>query len=222
MALLTALDDGSDGGETLRVRAPSFVIGRVEGDLVIPHDSGMSGRHAEISRRLEHGAYRWYLKDLQSTNGTFVRVTSVVLAHQQEFLAGSRRFRFQAPAPPADPGGPTSPGNATRKWQTLSPADLASALHPTLVEITAGAVERTFVLSQQEQWLGRDPTSCSIVTDDPMIDRKHVRIFRDGNNRWVAANAQTVNGLWARVHEIGLGTGALFQCGEQQFILKVL
>jgi pSer/pThr/pTyr-binding forkhead associated (FHA) protein len=224
MALLTVLDDGCDSGEMIRIRAGSFVIGRVEGDLVIAHDTGMSGRHAEICRRLENGTYRWYLKDLQSTNGTFVRATSVVLGHQQEFLVGSRRFRFHAPAPLADPGASTSaaPANATRKWQTLSAGDIASALNPTLVEVTPGAAERTFVLSQPEQWLGRDPAQCAIVSDDPMIDRKHAKIFRDGHNRWVAMNAQTVNGLWARIQEVALGHGAFFQCGEQQFVIKAL
>ena len=38
----------SRSGEMVRIRVPSFVIGRAEGNLVIPHDGGMSGRHAEI------------------------------------------------------------------------------------------------------------------------------------------------------------------------------
>src|SRR5437588_432041 len=36
MGLLCVLDDGDDTGEILRVRASSFVIGRVEGNLIIP------------------------------------------------------------------------------------------------------------------------------------------------------------------------------------------
>src|SRR5437016_2749438 len=54
MALLCVLDDGDDSGEMLRIRASSFVIGRVEGNLIIPHDSGISSRHAEISRQVEN------------------------------------------------------------------------------------------------------------------------------------------------------------------------
>src|SRR4051794_27294332 len=53
MALLNVLDDGCDTGEVLRIRTASFVIGRIEGDLIIPHDEGISGRHAEINRCLE-------------------------------------------------------------------------------------------------------------------------------------------------------------------------
>ena len=137
MALLYVLDDGDDAGEILRVRAHSFVIGRVEGELVIPHDSGISGRHAEISRRFENGAHYWYLKDLQSTNGTFVRAATITLSHDQEFLIGSRRLRFEAPVPPSSPAQPTgSESNATRKWEVIPGSQPVAALRSTLVDIS--------------------------------------------------------------------------------------
>ena len=120
MALLYVLDDGDDSGEIVRIRASSFVIGRVEGNLTIPHDGGISGRHAEISRRYENGEHCWYLKDLQSTNGTFVRASTVILSHEQEVLIGGGRFRFEVPdgrrtrRPVIE-----SAANATRKWESL-------------------------------------------------------------------------------------------------------
>jgi hypothetical protein len=46
--ILTICDDGSEDGELIRIRKDSFVIGRTEGDLLIPHDSQISGRHAEL------------------------------------------------------------------------------------------------------------------------------------------------------------------------------
>ena len=119
MAMLCVLDDGDDSGEIVRIRASSFVIGRAEGNLVIAHDGGISGRHAEISRRLENGEYVWSLKDLGSTNGTFVRVSTVILGRGQEVLIGSRLFRMEIPAPyadhaPATQGRRTRPGNG--RW----------------------------------------------------------------------------------------------------------
>ena len=49
--ILTVLDDGSiDGGEQIRIRKKSFVIGRSSGDLIIPIDATLPGRHAEIGR----------------------------------------------------------------------------------------------------------------------------------------------------------------------------
>ena len=98
MALLYVLDDGDDSGEIVRIRASAFVIGRVDGNITIPHDGGISGRHAEISRRHENGEHHWYLKDLQSTNGTFVRAATVILSQDQEVLIGGGRFRFEVPA----------------------------------------------------------------------------------------------------------------------------
>ena len=50
------------------------MIGRTEGDVLIPHDDMISGQHAELTRRQEPGRCRWHLADLNSRNGTYVRV----------------------------------------------------------------------------------------------------------------------------------------------------
>jgi len=207
----------------VRIRAGSFVIGRVEGDLVIPHDGGMSGRHAEITRRHEGGEYRWSLADLNSTNGTFVRAANVILGHEQELLIGSRRYRFELRqgARASDP--PPHAANATRKWQSLASASAdPGATDAALVEIQPGGEGRRFPLTGAEQWLGRDPRQSAIVIDDPMVDRRHARIYRDEKGRWILAGTRSVNGLWARVQEVALGRGGYFQAGEQRFLVKVL
>jgi pSer/pThr/pTyr-binding forkhead associated (FHA) protein len=222
MALLHVLDDGEDSGEILRIRPNSFVIGRVEGNLTVPHDGGISGRHAEISRRYENGEHCWYLKDLQSTNGTFVRASTVVLSHEQEFLLGSRRFRYEVPAVPEQAAAVEPAINATRKWESLAGSSAVSGLQPALVDVSPGRPGQRFPLREQEHWLGRDPTQCSIVVDDPMVNRRHARVYRDEKNRWIVANARSRNGLWARIQDVSLGRGAYFQCGEQRFFFKVL
>jgi pSer/pThr/pTyr-binding forkhead associated (FHA) protein len=223
MALLTVLDDGDDSGEVVRLRAPSFVIGRVDGDLVIPHDGGMSARHAEITRRREGGESRWILRDLQSTNGTFARASTVVLHHGQEVMIGRTRLRFESSTPP-DPA-PADPAevNATRKWQAI-PAPAAPAVpapRPTFVELTPQGEGRRFPLSEPETWIGRDP-SCRVNLSDPTVDARHARVARDAKGRWVLSNARSTNGVWARVDEIALDRGGQFQCGEQRFLFKVL
>lgn len=223
MALLCVLDDGEDTGEIVRIRADIFVIGRVEGNLVIPHDSGISGRHAEITRRFENGEHLWYMRDLQSTNGTFVRASTVILSHEQELLIGSRRFRFEAPAPTTVPAQAQGPDvNATRKWEAIPGPPAVVMGHPTLVDISPGRAGRRFTLTEREHWTGRDPGQCSIVIEDPAVDRRHARLYRDDKNRWVIANARSRNGLWARIEEVRLGRGGFFQCGEQRFFFKVI
>jgi hypothetical protein len=106
VALLTVLDDGKSDGEVLRLRTDRFVIGRAEGDFLIPHDSLISARHLEITRHRAGEQYRWVITDLQSTNGLFVRCSRIALADQVEFLVGKGRYRFEAPLTPTPlPGG---------------------------------------------------------------------------------------------------------------------
>ena len=224
MALLVVLDDGADGGETFRIRSDSFRIGRVEGDLLLPHDPGVSSRHAEVCRRLEAGQSRWYLADIQSTNGTFVRASNGLLRDRQEILLGSLRFRFEdAPAGQRTAAGPESGGHpqATQKWQSLTRETAARALDPSLVELTAEGEGRRYPLRQAEDWVGRDPSQCSIVLDDPMVSPRHARVFRDDRGRWHVQNLRSLNGLWMRITEVPIERGGQFQCGEQRFLIKI-
>jgi pSer/pThr/pTyr-binding forkhead associated (FHA) protein len=93
MALLRIVDDGSEDGELVRIRREQCVIGRSDGDVVIPHDISMSPRHAAIERLGEAG---WRLCDLASAGGTFVRVTTARLRDGAVLQVGRTRLRFQA------------------------------------------------------------------------------------------------------------------------------
>ena len=66
---------GPDAGKKETIAAPSFRIGRAGCDLVLS-DKKISAVHVEV--RLEDGGYR--LRDLGSTNGTFVWGMRVVEA----------------------------------------------------------------------------------------------------------------------------------------------
>src|SRR5579859_5369539 len=97
MAILTVFDDGKTDGEKIRLRDGRFVIGRTDGDLVIPHDVMISSRHLEITRQQVGGQIRWVITDLQSTNGLYVRVLRTALADRSEILVGKGRYQFSAP-----------------------------------------------------------------------------------------------------------------------------
>lgn len=221
MGVLGIFDDGEESQEKIRVRKSPFVIGRTEGDVVIPHDSQISGRHAEISRRVENQQFKWYLKDLGSTNGTYVRVASVILKHGQSLLLGSRRYRFDASQAAASTSSTTdTPEQGTRQWQQLSHEDLTQLL-PALVELTPEGDGRRITITANEHWVGSDSQRSSLVLEDSMVSPRHARIFRDTRDRWCIEHTESLNGLWAQIDEIPLGRGGQFQCGEQRFVFRV-
>jgi pSer/pThr/pTyr-binding forkhead associated (FHA) protein len=221
LALLCILDDGRDDGEWVRLRGDRVVIGRTEGDIRIPHDNMISSRHAELTRQSEGGRPRWYLTDLQSTNGTYVRAGSALLKHGQELLIGSRRYRFDTTPPggsqTADEGEEKPRGTAG--WESISTVDL----FPSLIELTAKGDGQRFLLDRADNWIGRDATKCGVViANDPLVSPQHCRIYRDPRSRWHVENAKSLNGIWLRMEHMALDAACQFQLGEQRFLLKVL
>jgi len=209
MALLTVLDDGDDRGEVVRVRDTPFVIGRAMGDLVIPHDDQISSRHLEITRQPGKGGWRWALNDLDSTNGTFVRVSNIALKPGQELLLAGRRYRFDLDA------GVAPVGDHTLPWQATV-ANFAASL----VEMLPEGDGQSYPLAPPEQTVGRDPARCAVAIDDPFLDPVHARFFRDGRGLWQLASSGSLNGCWMRVGRVTVGSACHFQLGEQRFMLK--
>lgn len=222
MALLCILDDGRDEGEWLRLRAERIVLGRTEGDVRIPHDDMMSGRHAELFRQISNERYRWYLHDLGSTNGSYVRINTTQLRNGQEFLIGTRRFRFssgmQAEANAAqEEAAETAKG--TRGWQSVSLTELL----PSLVELTPHGEGQRVYLNKPEHTIGREAGPCDILlSDDLMVSPRHARLYRDAKGRWLLENCAARNGVWLRIDKIAIDNSAHFQLGEQRFLIKVL
>jgi pSer/pThr/pTyr-binding forkhead associated (FHA) protein len=222
VALLTILDDYEDKeGEVRRIRGSSCVIGRREGDVIIPHDDAISGRHAELVRRGNDPFASWTLRDLGSSNGTFVRISKSVLAPDQELLIGARRYRFET-APTADEEPPAPAYAGTRKLAAPRLGDDGGRRFPMLLALDDPAGERRFRLNEAEHWVGRDANLCTIVIDDPMLSPRHARIFRDSHGRWHVENNRSLNGLWFRVTELPIGRSCQFLCGEQRFSVKIL
>jgi pSer/pThr/pTyr-binding forkhead associated (FHA) protein len=221
LAMLCILDDGKADGEWIRLRGDRYLIGRTEGDIRIPHDNRMSSRHAEISRQQTSGGYRWLLTDQQSTNGTFVRVGSTVLANQAEFVVGRGRYRFEAgmsgQAPTTE--APDLLTGGTVPWVNESRRSVV----PNLVEVTPGGTGQRFPLNLAEAWIGRDMRTCQIVrADDRLLNARHARLYRDPKGLWHVENNKTVNGVWLRIEQIALTGTCQFRLGEQRFLFRVL
>src|SRR5438876_2546080 len=131
MACLYVIDDGRSDGEMIRIRGDTFVIGRTEGDLKLPHDRMISGKHVSITREAEalKGRFRWFVNDLQTRNGTFIRAGSAVMVHGTEILIGGRRFTFNAATQGmAALKAAESPDVKTGGWGVVNPTDLIPSL----------------------------------------------------------------------------------------------
>jgi pSer/pThr/pTyr-binding forkhead associated (FHA) protein len=219
MALLCILDDGSDEGELVRIRGSRLIIGRGgDVEVVIPHDDMISGRHAEISRQSAGGKHRWFLTDLQSTNGTYVRVASAVLRSGQEIILGCHRYRFDLPLAEAIPAtADNSAPASTRAWT----APTVAPVMPVLVELRA-AGEGARLPLPADGWLGRDQGQCAVVVQDGLLDPRHARFSRDGQGRWHVEGPGTTNGIWVRITRLPVENVCHFQLGEQRFVLRIL
>lgn len=221
MAVLTVFDDGRAEGEHIRLRDSRFVIGRTDGDLIIPHDAMISSRHVEITRQASGGQYRWVITDLQSTNGLFVRVQRTVLVDGSELLVGQGRYRLIDPVksePAANDYAPPQGGrNATQAW---GGAEGAPAI-PSLVELVGQRTGARTPLMAAEYWIGSDPSCAICRPTDLFCEPRHARLFRDAKGHWQIEHNKSLNGLWFRLPQVAADSTVLFQIGEQRFRLRV-
>jgi pSer/pThr/pTyr-binding forkhead associated (FHA) protein len=220
IALLCIVDDGQEDGEIVRLRADRYVFGRVEGDVVIPHDSLISSRHAELTRHLDRGRTVWYLRDLGSTNGSYVRIITANVESGQKMLIGGRHYRFDDPlqsAVKAAEAEDEAPG--TRR----ALGGGAPSLLPQLVALTEKGDGQRYQIGQTDCWVGRDTKRCGVVlADDPMVSPQHVRLFRDSDGHWKMQDGKSRNGTWFRIHKVRFKRTSQFMLGEQRFVLRFL
>jgi S-DNA-T family DNA segregation ATPase FtsK/SpoIIIE len=92
-----AVLSGPDQGKVFPLGRPRVVIGRSDAELVIA-DPEISRRHAV----LEVYGDRFVVRDLNSTNGTFVgdrKITAEAIESQEEFRVGTSRMMFIVTTP---------------------------------------------------------------------------------------------------------------------------
>jgi len=220
-----------DGGE-----GPSYPIGettdigRLEGTIVISEDRYISPRHARISFR--EGAF--YLRDLESTNGVFMRIPfqgvtqaemssggEQVLADQDLFLVGQQVLRFDV-VKHAEEGFGIASDNGTLVFGTPA-APRYARLSQRTVE---GVVRDVFHVRKAETVLGREQGDI-VFPDDPFLSRRHCILRVHGatpasgsaaSRRFTLSDLGSSNGTFLQVREeVRLRPGDHFRIGQQLF-----
>lgn len=190
-AVLKVYDDDQVGSELFRLRTARTVLGRVRGEVVLPHDNLMSGEHAAIERTNADGKWKWTLRDLNSTNGIYVKARKIRLRMGDQLLIAGQAVQFL----PGEGDGP-----------------------PVLQQARPDSSGDPLVLTDAEYWIGRDQAMCSpFMSNESMLDARFARLLRRKDGRWTIWADRTLNGLWIRVDHVDLAAGSMFQLGEQRF-----
>ena len=69
-------------GDVYRLNTPDFIIGRKQGNVLFSQDGFVSGTHCKIS----HNDKGTFLSDLNSSNGTFIKLNETVTVKTETFL----------------------------------------------------------------------------------------------------------------------------------------
>ena len=215
-------------------------IGRIEGDIVIAEDAHISPRHARIALR----AGTFFLRDLGSTNGLFVRIpfeltdspriapdvvtnddanetnAQAVLEDQDLFLVGQQVLRFEV-VKHAEEGFGFASENGTLLFGTPATPRYAR-LSQRSVE---GIARDVFHIRKTEMVIGRESGDI-VFTDDPFLSRRHavVRIHMPAGatagapRRFFLEDLGSSNGTFLQASgEVRLRHGDHFRIGQQLF-----
>lgn len=208
-SLVAILKDGSDG-RVFPVFGAQVDLGRVEGQIVFADDPYLSPRHARILRRGDG----FILRDLDSVNGTYVRLREpVVLTDGDMILIGQQVLRFEVLSEGELPLGP-----ATQHGVLLFGTPEVSRIARLVQYTTEGVGRDVHYLYREETVLGRENGDI-VFTDDPFLSRRHAAITADRvNRRFILRDLSSSNGTAIRFRgERALAHNDYFRVGRHLF-----
>lgn len=189
-------------------------IGREEGSILLPSDPYVSPRHARLFQR----AGRFFVRDLASVNGVFVRIRSAErLQNADLVLIGLEVLRFEVVSDAEKGLGPATE-RGTRVFG--SPA---LPRYARLCQRTVEGVTRDIVyLGRDETVVGRESGDL-VFTNDPFMSRRHAVFLRDAaTNVFLLQDLGSSNGTYVAIRgEHELAHGDHIRIGQHLFRLDV-
>jgi len=95
-AKVQLIGGGGASGDTYFLRGTQVLFGRESGEIIFPHDAYLSRTHARLRMEVGGGAMSVYLEDLDSANGTYLRIRGrVELRAGDMFRLGDQILRLR-------------------------------------------------------------------------------------------------------------------------------
>jgi pSer/pThr/pTyr-binding forkhead associated (FHA) protein len=207
--LVTIARDGAEGA-TYPLAGDAMDIGREEGTVLLREDAYVSPRHLRLIRR-EHG---WYVKDLGSLNGVYLRLRKPhALQDGDLLLVGLQVLRFEAVRDAEQGFGP-----ATQHGTLLFGSPMLPRYGRLCERTVEGVTRNVFYLHRDETIIGRESGDI-VFTDDPFMSRRHVSIRLDGATAtFTVTDLGSSNGTYIAIRsEVPLGHGDFLRVGQHLF-----
>ena len=162
------------------IAGKKFLIGReVTNGLALPEDTRCSRAHAEIFKKTVNNVETYFVRDLKSTNGTFLNTKKLSptpegvgekLTPGAKIIFGNTIFEFMADAPKAAPSAKTEqPAKIPSAVQVTAPAQPAPAKKETAPQPADVKIPEPTITEQQS--LSKTDT-VEIKLDD-LAEQKH-------------------------------------------------
>lgn len=188
-------------------------IGREEGAILLPNDPYVSPRHARLIQR----EGRFFVRDLGSVNGVFVRLGEPRRMHHADLLlVGLEVLRFEVVSDAEKGLGPAAERGAQIFGSPAAPR------YARLCQRTVEGVTRdVYYLSRDETVIGREAGDI-VFTNDPFMSRRHASLTRDPlHNSFVLRDLGSSNGTYVAIRgEIALANGDYLRVGQHLFRLE--
>ncbi|HUG39982.1 MAG TPA: FHA domain-containing protein [Longimicrobiales bacterium] len=206
-------------GERRHPLGDPLIIGRNQGQVQVPGDSFLSGRHASVQGYGGH----YVLRDLGSRNGTYVRIRETLeMGPGDHVMVGSQVFRLDAGTTPGGAGreGPLPlPAAATRGLG----ADAGGGEAPRLVRLLEGGAEAERIpVPRSGLTVGRTRGDL-VFPEDALVSGAHASFApapgsMPGAPRVTVTDLGSRNGVFVRIREDWrLRPGDVFSAGRQVF-----
>lgn len=213
-ARLVVVTQNGATGRHFELPAEQNDIGREEGSIRLGSDPYVSPRHARILRRTG----RFFLQDLSSVNGVYLRIRAVErLQHADLLLIGLEVLRFEVVSDAEQGLGPATERAARVFGSPTVPR------YARLSQRTAEGVTRNvFYISRDETVIGRESGDL-VFTQDPFMSRRHTALTRDPTTGdFAVRDLDSSNGTYLAIRgEREVRDGDHIRIGQHLFRLEI-